>query len=103
MSGPEMRAAWLRAQDLLVLLAPAFAGAFGQPVTTVVALGALSLVGAGVVVLVPIPPADPIGVAAVRWRAWGREQSGIPRAEAPDRPGRPHPRAPGAGSIAPER
>ena len=103
MSGPEVRAARLRGQVLLVLLAPAVAGAFGQPPATVVVLGALSLVCAAVPVLVPVLPAEPIGVATVRWRARGRAQSEIWRAEAPNRPGRPRPRAPGAGSAAPER
>jgi hypothetical protein len=103
MSGPEVGAAWLRGHALLVLLVPTLAATLGQPLTTVLALAALTLVCAAAPALVPIPPANPTDVAVVRWRAWGRAQSGIRRAEAPDRPGRPHPRAPGAGSAAPER
>ena len=103
MSGPEVRAVWVRGQVVLVLLAPVLAAALGQPLTIVVALSALSLACAAVPVLVPVLPPEPTGVAAVRWRAWGRAQSEIRRAEAPNRPGRPRPRAPGAGSAAPER
>jgi hypothetical protein len=102
MRGPDVGAAWLRGQVLLVLLVPALAAALGQPVTTVVALGALTLVCATVTVLLPIPIGAPTAPVAVRLRAWGLAQSEIRRAQAPDRPGRPRPRAPGAGSAAPE-
>ena len=103
MRGPEVRAAWLRGQVLLVLLVPALASAFGQPMATLVALGALTLVCAAFPVLVPIAAGGIVGVAEARLRAWGLAQSEIRRAEAPDRPGRPHPRAPGAEAAAPER
>ena len=103
MRGPEARAAWLRGQVLLAILVPTLAAASGQPLTTVVALGALSLVCVAVPVLAAIRASGPTGVAAVRWRAWGRVQSEIRRAEAPGRPGRALPRAPGAGSAAPVR
>jgi hypothetical protein len=103
MRGPEVPAAWLRGPVLLVLLAPVLAGAFGQPLTVVVALGAFSLVCAGVCVLVPIPAFELTAVAEARLRAWGRAQSDIQCAEAPGRAGRPHPRAPGAEVPAPVR
>ena len=77
MSGTEARAAWLRGQVLLALLVPALTAASGQPLTTVVAVGALALVCAAVPVLLPIPPSEHTGVATVRWRAWGRAQSEI--------------------------
>ena len=48
MRGSDVRAAWLRGQVLLVLLVPALVGAFGQPMSIVVALGALTLVCAAV-------------------------------------------------------
>ncbi len=103
MSGPEVRAVWLRGQVVLVLLVPALAAALGQPLTIVVALGALSLLCAGVCVLLPIPAFELTGVTEARLRAWSRAQSDIRRAEAPGRPGRPRPRAPGAEAAAPER
>ena|SRR5690349_21215977 len=113
MHGPEMRAARLRGQVLLVLLVSALAGAFGQPLTAAsalgqpltaaAALGALALVAAAFTVVAPIPATACTGVTGARLRAWGREESAIRRAEEPDRPGRPRPRAPGAGCAAPER
>ena len=101
MRGRDVRAAWLRGQVVLVLLVPALAGAFGQPMSIVVALGALTLVCAAVAALVRIPAGVPTLVARARLRAWARAQSEIRRAQAPNRAGRPHPRAPGAGSAAP--
>ncbi len=101
MSGSDVRASWLRGQVLLVLLVPALVGAFGQPMSIVVALGALTLVCATVTVLVSVPAASPVALMGERLRAWAREQSEIRCAEAPNRAGRPHPRAPGAGSAAP--
>ena len=103
MQGPEVRAARLRGQVLLVLLVPVLAGAFGQPLTTVIALGALTLVCGAFPVHVPIPAGERTVVAVARLRAWGRAQSEIRRAEAPERAGRPHPRAPGAACAAPVR
>jgi hypothetical protein len=100
MRGPEVRAARLRGEVLLVLLVPVLAGAFGQPLTAVIALGALTLVCGAFPVLVPIPAGEPTGVAVARLRAWGRAQSEIRRAEEPDRPGRARPRAPGAARAA---
>jgi hypothetical protein len=102
MRAPDVRAAWLRCQVLLVLLVPALAVASGQPMTDVVAVGALALLGTALTVLVAMPSAVAVVVTGARLRAWDRTQGEIRRAEQPDRPGRPHPRAPGAGSAAPE-
>ena len=98
MEAAAVRVAWL----CHALLVPMLAGALGQPLTTTVALGALALVLSAVPVLVPVPAGEAGALTGVLLRLWDRAQGGIRRAEAPDRPGRPRPRAPGAGSAAPE-
>ena len=69
MRGSDVCAAWLRGQVLLVLLVPALVGASGQPLSTVVALGALTLVCAAVAGLVRTPAGVPIsGRNRTGWR-----------------------------------
>jgi hypothetical protein len=98
-SGSELRAGWLRLQVLLAFLVPALlAGANTAAVTAT----ALALVAAALLARVrPVPALAP--VSGTRVRAWRRAEAGIERAEEPDRPGRPRPRAPGAPPAASER
>jgi len=97
--GSELRAGWLRLQVLVVLLVPALlAGANTAAVTA----AALALVAAALLARGrPVPALAP--ASGTRVRAWRRAEAGIERAEEPDRPGRPRPRAPGAPPAASER
>ena len=101
MRGPDVRAAWLRGQVVLVLSRP----------------GTRRLIRAADVdrrrarrshprLRDGHPPRldpgrAPVALVGERLRVWARAQIEIRRAEAPNRAGRPHPRAPGAGSAAP--
>jgi hypothetical protein len=97
-SGSELRTVWLRVQVLLVLVVPALAA--GHPSTGVLALGALALAGAVLLARTPVlPPVTPRGP---QLRAWIRAGHGFARAEEPDRPGRPRPRAPAGRRAASE-
>jgi hypothetical protein len=97
MSGGELRAVWLRVQVLLVLLLPLVLA--GTPTTRVLAVGLLALVAA-VLVVRPTRVPVPVTRGRARLRAWADAERGIERAEEPDRPGRPRPRAPGGGCAA---
>lgn len=96
MSGSELRAGWLRLQVLL-LLAPALL--VGTPPTSVLAVGVLALVAAALITSRTAVPA-PAGPGTTGLRAWVRTEQAITRAEQPDRPGRPRPRAPGVAAVA---
>jgi hypothetical protein len=96
MSGGELRAVRLGVQVLLVLLLALVLA--GMPTTQALAVGVVALVAAVLVVSwtsVPVP----VTRGRARLRAWEGAECGIERAEAPDRPGRPRPRAP-SGSCA---
>jgi hypothetical protein len=98
-SGSELRTGWLRLQVLLVLLVPALAA--GDPATGVLALGALALAGAVLLARTPVLP--PVTPREPQLRAWIRAGHTFARAEEPDHPGRPRPRAPAGRRAASER
>jgi hypothetical protein len=97
MSRGELSAIRLRVQLLLVLFLPLVLA--GTPSTRLLAVGVIALVAAVLVVPVTSVPV-PVTRGRARLRAWGDAERGIERAEAPDRPGRPRPRAPGEGCAA---
>ncbi len=101
MRSTAARSAWPCGHVLLVLLAGAVAlGTSGQPLVSVVVLGAATLVAGVSTLAAPILSAWAVDVAGTRLRAWGHVESEISRAEEANRAGRPHPRAPGARRAA---
>jgi hypothetical protein len=100
MRGHGLRDGGLRGHVLLVLLALALTA--GHPSPTVLALGTLALAGAILLTRTPVLP-PPAPAEAPQLRAWVRSGQDIARAEQPDRPGRPRPRAPAGAFSASER
>ncbi|HYY12115.1 MAG TPA: hypothetical protein VE781_14355 [Kineosporiaceae bacterium] len=93
------RAAWFRSALLVLLASAVLAGVAGQPSMSAVLVGTVLAVAVTAVVATLLPSVWTVD-AGSRLRAWGHAQHRIVRAEAPDRPGRPRPRAPGASQVA---